>query len=298
MFINCLNKSDQQHISDLILSPVSQCSDTDEQTRLDRNITYLRTNLTSIIDVDNGLLDELCRHCALNGDQVEAIKNEDTHERRASMLTNEIIHMPGHQLETLLQLLCKTQQQHVANYIRANGDLRSLGEFQKPLHICDEWQVILNNWNELIEALDFRCGLLDAMLSAGCIHDRLKDKIESQKEELLKKERCLQMLERRSMYDYKKFINCLVKTKQRAVLSLLPHEPADLASITPFTHEQQYQLNAIGDELMRLIDIQNVPMVEWLVAGCITKRQKEFIEAAQTRSDGNRRLLNIIKRYN
>jgi hypothetical protein len=50
--------------------------------------------------------------------------------------------MPDAQQEQFLIALDKTQQTHVSEYIRANGNLKSLNKDKWPLRFCDEIRML------------------------------------------------------------------------------------------------------------------------------------------------------------
>jgi hypothetical protein len=107
----------------------------------------------------------------------------------------------------------------------------------------------------------------------------------------------MNILSRRSVGDFNKFISCLLKTKQHQVASLLaadisgPNRPLRDKQISRLT-----QNHATLVELLEL-DTKHGDLLSRLYsADCITRRQKESVESAVTRTERNNMLLDIVSR--
>jgi hypothetical protein len=137
-------------------------------------------------------------------------------------------------------------------------------------------------------------GLLDEMLSAGCIDFQQHEKLEAGDTRIKTNQFLMNVVVRRSVSDFRKFIQCLVKTKQHQVVSLLCSDVA--ANDRPLDDEQKKRLIANYSALSTLIDTRCGLLAALLSVGCITTRHKEFIESATTRSQANKRLLDIVRR--
>lgn len=183
---------------------------------------------------------------------------------------------------------------HVNNYIISNGRRTATDTKNWPLYFSYVIDVLFDKWPRLIELVDSKYGLLDELLSAGCITRRHKEWIEAAETNTQKNERLLYILQRRSVGDYEAFIRCLVKTKQHHVASLLATEADE--NIHPLNDTQKSRLIANQAALVSLIDSKHGLLAELFSADCITRRQKECIESAATQSDSNTILLEILAR--
>jgi hypothetical protein len=115
------------------------------------------------------------------------------------------------QQKQFLVALFKTQQAHVNNFIVSNGRRPSADEQNWPLYGTDDYNRIDLKWTELIELIDSVNGLLDEMVAAGCINVHHKQKSKRKIRPSDKNEVLLEIIKRRSVLDFNRFITCLRK---------------------------------------------------------------------------------------
>lgn len=258
-------------------------------------IRKLSNDLIDTVDVHHGLIDLLFSRSVLTNRQIENIKSRPTDFGRVKELLDCVARLDADKQEMFLVTLEKTQQRHVSNFIRMNGrrsatDDWPLTQSRREVETLDRLK------SKLIELIDPRNGLLQELFSVGCINSRQKQKLEidvmsdAERNELL-----LDILRRRSVADYYKFVRCLTVTKQHHVVSLLVPEVA--AGARPLSDECKSKLRANYGAMIDAIDTKSGHLLpELLSAGCITWRQKHFVESATSQAESNSRLLDIVKR--
>lgn len=125
----------------------------------------LQFNLSKIIDIDYGLLDLLRSMGVLNGEQIEIIQSNPITESRIWKMLDYIIKTSFEHQELFMTALERTQQKHVVNYIRLNGQRPTDNTDEWPINIgSEEAKIIDRQWSKLVELIDSRNGLLDEML--------------------------------------------------------------------------------------------------------------------------------------
>jgi hypothetical protein len=256
----------------------------------------LRDDLLYIIQLEYGFLDRLLSQDVLTFQQIQDLRNrpKEATSDQIGQLLDYVMKMSSQQKQQFLAVLDQTGQRHVINYIKAHGHRSTTHSDDWPLFYAQPVTKLKQHWPELKELLDCRNGLLDHMLSVGCINKRQKESIETGQENADKNERLLNILLRKSIIDYEKFIDCLLKTKQCQVASLVAPEKA--SEIHPLTEEVCKRLDTNHESLIDLIDTKHGLLNSMYAVGCITRRQKEFIEIPTSRSECNARLLDIIRR--
>jgi hypothetical protein len=180
---------------------------------------------------------------------------------------------------------------HVIQYILLNGNRPSSNESR------DDWPLITSrkssdlrrSYHEIVETTDPINGLLDELLSDGCINIRHKDFIETHTSHVAKNENLLFILFRRSVSDFRKFINCLEKTKQHQIVSLLK------AGVTrnnrPLADENKKKVLANYSVLISLIDVRQGLLSElncflWTVSRGVTTNSSKARPLSQTATNG------------
>jgi len=84
------------------------------------NITRLKSDLTSIVEPDFGLLDQLLGLEVLTRRQYDDIRSEKRAAYRRSEAVLDLL-VSEDQCEKFVKVLLRTGQKHVVNYIKQNG---------------------------------------------------------------------------------------------------------------------------------------------------------------------------------
>lgn len=275
---------------------INQCQNYDCSKHLACAFNKLRSQLLRLIDIQFGLLDELRALKVLNDDQIQVIRGNQNTSDQVSQLLDYLGCMPNKQHKLFLVALFNNKQTHVNSFIIGRG-YRSIsdGTIENwPLRQTAAADLISRNWPVLVELLDVKNGLSDEMFTVKCISERHKQFIEAGDSDPERNDRLLNVLMRRTNGDFKKFITCLVKTKQNRVAGILDVKLRNL--FPPLKEHRVLTLKNNHSSLVELIDTQGGLVNELYTDDCITKRQKEFIETAASQSESNSRLLEVIKR--
>jgi hypothetical protein len=196
--------------------------------------------------------------------------------------------------EQFLTALNNNQLAHISEYIRANGNLSDLNQERWPLYQCDEMRTIEKNWTKLLERIDLKCGLLDELFAVGFLNERQMKSIKDKQAEATQNEELLNLMYSVSFADFKKFLNCLEKTKQCSVIPLL--STSYTGSEQPLNDVTKSRLRRHHAYLVEHIDLKNGLSASLYESGCITSLQKQFIESAELQANNNARLLEILRR--
>jgi hypothetical protein len=167
------------------------------------------SRLIEIINCDHSLLDEMKRKRLISHRQREDLLRKISNFDAAEQLFEYVVKMSAAQHENFLVALDEAGQQHVANYIRENGNRTAACEDNWPLADSEFLSDLENNWSQLIDIVDSRNGLLDELLSVRCINNRLKESLESKNTLSDRNELLLNSLLRKSIKDFRNFIGCL-----------------------------------------------------------------------------------------
>jgi hypothetical protein len=250
--------------------------------------------LRDFIETQFGLLRELLALRVLNDEQVEIIRTERTRQQRVDKLLDYVIRLSHAQQRKFLLALYKTGQTHVNNFILANGH-RTLQDGENwPLMDDQKSLILFTKLPELSKKIDTQTGLLEELLSVGCINEEQKQHVEVQNTTANRNETLLDMLLCRSVGDYTKFVGCLVKTKQFQVACLLDAgTPTGHAPLSEVLRSRLVRRRSI---LLNLIDSRHSLVAQMYEADCITRQQRDFIEKVKSQSQRNTRLLDIIER--
>jgi hypothetical protein len=262
------------------------------RSKLSESILSLRANLTLFLDIEYGLLDDLCARRVITSQQIEEIR-KSTLTDGAAYLLNLVSEMSDESQQQFLAALDDNQQAHISEYIRINGDLSKVKRDRWPLPLCDEMKSIEKNRAKIIEMTDLKCGLLDELFAVGFLND-LQMKSIKDKEEAVQSRLLLDLMYSVSFADCKEFLSCLEKTKQCAVISLMSTSYA--CSERPLNDVRKSRLRRHRAHLVELIDLKHGLLAELYGSGCVTSRQKQFIESAESKADSNARLLDILRR--
>lgn len=255
------------------------------------NINRLRDTLRLMIDLEHGLLDALRSLGVLSWSQIEVIESLPNDASRIDRMFDFVVCLPLAGLRSFLIALFKTQQTHISNYIVSNGVRPSADEKNWPLVRSKKYSRLMPNYVHLIEVIDPNNGLLEEMLSVGCINFQHMRGIETRSTLMGKNEFLLRLLRKRSIGDFHSFIRCLEKTKQFQAASL---SGARLTFANrPLNEKRIKRIKVNYAVLVELIDTREV--LSFLVAEkCITRRQHEFIKNTSSATQSNQRLLDII----
>jgi len=261
------------------------------------NIEQFINELERIMDIQYRLFDRITSTNILSNDQITRIKEKDTNRQKVRQFLEEVIKEPfsDEKKTKFFEALDQTQQQHVSNFIRGKGQRVTEYKDDWPLLYCfTELQSMDTNKSSFIDLVDAKNGLLDELLTVGCIDHRKKHSVEASATDEAQNELLFEIIRRGSLANYRLFTQCLLETKQHPVLSLL--EPNRAPGVRPLTDTQQSQLKFNYSKLVQLIDSKNGLVTELYAADCITWRQKEYIESAPRESESNIRLLDIVRR--
>jgi hypothetical protein len=264
---------------------------TEKQTQRGKysdTIQRLRDDLKQMMDTDYGLLHELISLYVITRNEADEVRHE--HDNCAVQLLNLVMKMSDAQQEQFLMALDNTQQTHVSEYIRANGELKSLEKDKWPLLFCDEIQMLEKNYYKLIEAFDWRFGLLDELFSEGCINRLQMETMKVDRRNAAQNSILLDMMYRKSFADFSKLLICLERTKQALVMSLL--SSSYTCSDQPLSEALKSRLIKNHAKLVELIDTKCGLLDELRASDCITRRQRDYIES----EDSIARLLDILSR--
>ena len=147
---------------------------------------------------------------------------------------------------------------------------------------------------QFIELIDSKNGLLDEMLTKNDINRQQKHDVEYRPTDEQRNRLLLYYFQRGSLAFYKSFIDCLMKSKQYAIVSLLA--PDMVGDVRPLSEEQLFRLQTNYATVADIIDTENGLLTELLATDCITDRQRKYVESAITELDRNGRLLDIVRR--
>jgi hypothetical protein len=106
-------------------------------------IQRMRTVLTSIVDIQHGLLDELRALDVITHQQFDEIRSQRTPSSRVDQLLNIVVQMSDAQQEQFLTALQNNQQVHVSELIRAKGNRRVSNRGMRPALCCSEWRRLI-----------------------------------------------------------------------------------------------------------------------------------------------------------
>jgi hypothetical protein len=253
-----------------------------------------RNQLIYMIELEYGLLDTLCCMDLLTEQQIDVIQSQPIVSSQVSTMLDYVIQLPCDKQEEFLVALENSQQSHVATYIRSDGVRPDENSQCWPIKFTDEGQRMFRCKRNFCDQVDSGNGLLDELLSRDCISDRHKETIEAAKTEYKKNTHLLNIMCHRSVAEFYKFIDCLLKTKQHTIASQLA--PNSMTVSNPLSEDIKTRLKTHYASLVCIMDARNGLLHELFSADCITERQKMFIESAASEAQSNQRLLNIVRR--
>jgi hypothetical protein len=202
--------------------------------------------------------------------------------------------IPDEQQEQFLVALNNNQQAHVSEYIRVNGKLSELNKERWPLPLCHERDVLDKKRNQLMELIDMKCGLLDELFSVGFINSRQMKSIQAKQTEADQIAELFTIMNSKTLGDWSKFLGCLERTKQSLVVSLLA--PENTCGDQPLNDAMKSRLQSSHAIFVEHLETKCGLLAILFASGCISSRQKQFIESAETQAVINARLLDILRR--
>jgi hypothetical protein len=233
------------------------------------------------------LLDDLCALGVVTRQQIGEINSK-------WQLLDLIVKMPDEQQEQFLVALNNNQQAHVSEFIRADGNLQKLDRESWPLSLCHERDVLDTKRNQLMELIDMKCGLLDELFSVGFINSRQMKSIQEKQTEADQIAELFTIMNSKTLGDWSKFLVCLERTKQSLVVSLLA--PENTCGDQPLNDSMKSRLQSCHAIFVEHLETNCGLLADLFASGCISSRQKQFIESAETQAVINARLLDILRR--
>lgn len=257
-------------------------------------INALRSDLVDLVNLRHGLLDSMLRHNVLTFAQCEAIRTTSSDVDAVNQLLDHVVRSTSGKQEQFLVALNKSRQKHVSNYIRSSDGVRtSIDDW--PL-LKSESEIRMWDWNRstFVELVDAKNGLLDELLSSGCINCRQLQQLETSGPEAEINENLFALVRRMSVGDYRKLIRCLLATKQHVVVSLLA--PDEVENVQPLSEQKKDKLMTNVSTLVDMMVTTDGLADSMFSSHCITARQREFVVSAARESERNKRLLDIVKK--
>ena len=157
-------------------------------TKFSDFINAERSNLTQLIDVQHGLPGELLALKVLTLQQIETINSQTATENKVNKLLDYVICFSLTQRKLFFKALYQNGQSHINNYIIANGSCTEENNENWPLVLDPTCDNFFEKWPKVTNILDTTNGLLDEMLSAGCINIQHKQTIKNQSTDAQKNE--------------------------------------------------------------------------------------------------------------
>jgi hypothetical protein len=236
-------------------------------------VEQLRSDLT-FTDLDHGLLDNLRNERILSRKQIRTIQSRPTKQKKIDQLLN---------------------------YVRGRSEEQLLAALDGPGEVYKIKKSIDQHWTKLIDLIDSRNGLLDEMLSAGCINNQQVRTLCKHQTQAATNEGLLAYVTEKKdcesykdYYYYSKLIESLIKTNQRHAAWLLA--PDKLRDVRPLCSEAAERLRVNCDALVELLDTSHGLLTKMYSKKLVTARQKEFIEMAASTAVSNERLLDVVRR--
>jgi hypothetical protein len=257
-------------------------------------IKNLRSDLLRMIDIEYGLLDELVRLDVLTPLQVEVIQSKSFDDQRTEQLLDYVVNSTHHQRNQFLEALNRTDQSHVVAYIQGNGIYAAENGDNWPLYASSKRRWLDRNRRRVIELLGLKCGLLDELLSVDCVNWRQVEAMKYERDKMNRNNELVRIFLRKSIRHFNQLLECLMWTKQHAVVSLLaPDMPNIQRPLDDVSKSQLIKKRAV---LVKIIDLSYGLLYELYAADCVTWRQLKFIESAPSAAERNHRLLNVLRR--
>jgi hypothetical protein len=253
-FLVALENSQQAHVSHYIRENGKLCEEDkakwpliecDEADVIDENWR----ELVETIDTEHGLLDELFAEGGINIQHMDSIKSCKRNAEKNRTLLNILLRRSFRDYRCFVDCLRKTNQ------LKAEALMTSV-QHSNPLHSRIHVR-IRTNYSALVLLIEPRYGLLDEMLQRGCITQLQKESIEASENVYVRSRRLLDMvLNMFSESDFDKFIECLEKTEQSHVCSVLQKDGvvAGLEARIRNEHDANQDEKRIVEQFMSLIN--------------------------------------------
>ena len=201
-----------------------------------KGFNKVKKKLVDYIDLENGLLEELCQQGIIiksllpEVQNVESLNDDVLAENLDSnkALNKDILDRIAESINDkskiwtapkFIEALCKCDQRHIARYIIAAG--RKTESVERPLPI-ELWKVIADNLCCLKKLIDTdKQDFLLQLVQAKCIGSKHKENVGKCEHKEHKAKALLKILKRRRYKDFSSFIYCLKKTKQDSLAKVL-----------------------------------------------------------------------------
>ena len=228
----------------------------DDDRSLSCVIQHLCNDLLQVIDIEYGLVDWLISLNLLIYEQSYVIQNKPVLVDRISHLLDDVISWSEDQQEQFLHALDMTQQTHVVMYIRTEGIYSAEYGDNWPLAESQGVKALHRNHVKFIELTDYTNGLLEELFYMHFLSYRQMQQIEACKTDEVDRNETLYFIAcRRSLRDFRKFIECLLKTGQVVIASVLV--PKLATKVDALFDEHQRGLVRNWSVLVELIDVDS-----------------------------------------
>lgn len=184
-------------------------------------VDLVKVSLLDLIEPDYGLLEELLSAGVIDRRVYTHLQNEPTVFRRNNAIIQQLAGNSGQLSEqtyrNFLKALQDADQQHVANYIINSGVIPEDCGDVRPLD--DDYMNLLDHHRRyLVDMIHPSDSLLARLLQYGCINRQQEGAIRSvQGDDSNKTRKLLDILSRRSVANFNKFIDCLALDHQQEV---------------------------------------------------------------------------------
>lgn len=180
---------------------------------LDRHRSFLVDRL----DLDFGILDDLLSSGYLTRPEMQRIKNgQDSYERNEKLL--DLVRRKSN-FHEFLEALKSSNQNHLSNFISANGDYKEEFGGDWPLSEAEASMLDVNQ-RFLVDHLD-TCELIMTLYSADVINRRQREWISSKRTSFKQNEALLELLRKFSINNFQKTIFSLHLTQQGHIAQVL-----------------------------------------------------------------------------
>ena len=247
-----------------------------------------------MINIEDDLLVKLLSSAVLTNEQYERVKDQRTTLKKIETLLAEILTelISDTSVTHFFLALDETHHKHVSNFIRSKGDYQEEFGDDWPLR-KQEMDRFDTGRDKIITNLDSVNGLLDEMFTVIGISKRLKGRLSDIKDNAKRNEELCAVIRRGSRSSYVKFIECLKNTNQHQIVWII--SPESSSGIPPLDENCERLLRLNYAVLTEIIETHNGLIAALFASGCITMRQKLYVESSPL-SERAVKLLDIVMR--
>ena len=222
-FLEALENTGQKHVANYIRSggrrPESEYDVTDWPMSLAANEEIEKldgswSDLLELMDLGNGLMDELLTHQFVNTSQQQAIESQKTDVAKNERLLCILRRKSFTDYNIFVECVVRTNQSHIAALLAKipNADEHNV------ILTAEQQSHLTANHVALVKLIDSTDELVDEMLAVGCLTMRQKMSLPTTTGNIPDITRqLLQFVRRGSQLNLTKFINCLNNTNQEHV---------------------------------------------------------------------------------